>query len=147
MTNVKQCFFKFPARGQVLICCDGASKGNPGNAGLGFVARNDNGVCLRAASGELGIATNYLAEVMALIVAGARVVQKKYKKVCFILDSKEILLAFSNDKIPWIVVNRWNNIRKHISEITFIHSYREINFFADKMAKKGASCKRNNYKL
>ncbi|XP_026399160.1 uncharacterized protein LOC113295013 [Papaver somniferum] len=137
MTRVKQCFFKLPGRGKVMICCDGASKGNPGIAGLFFVERNEHDKYLGAGSGGLGITTNYLAEVMALIVAGEWAVQKKYEKVCFRLDSKAFLLAFSYDKIPWIVENRWKNIRKHLSEISFIHSYREINFSADKMANKG----------
>ncbi|XP_026398661.1 uncharacterized protein LOC113294484 [Papaver somniferum] len=120
-----------------MICCDGASQGNPGNAGLGFVERNDQGGCLGETSGGLGLATNYLAEVVALVVAGEWSVKKRYENVCFSLDSKAVLLAFNNDRIPWIVVNRWNNIRKHIPMITFIHSYREINFSADKMAKQG----------
>ncbi|XP_026431278.1 uncharacterized protein LOC113328346 [Papaver somniferum] len=80
MTVVKQCYFKLPTRGQVLICCDGASKGKPGNASLGFVARNDTGECLGAASGGFGVATNYLAEVMALIVVGEWAVKKGYQK-------------------------------------------------------------------
>ncbi|XP_026417441.1 uncharacterized protein LOC113312923 [Papaver somniferum] len=137
MTDVKQCFFKLPGRGKILICCDGASKGNPGNAGMVFVARNEDGGCLGASSGGLGIATNYLDEVMALVVAGEWAVKKRYKNVCFSLDSKAVLLAFSNGRIPWIVVNKWNKIRKYISRITFTHSYREINFFADKMDKQG----------
>ncbi|XP_026417164.1 uncharacterized protein LOC113312642 [Papaver somniferum] len=114
-----------------------AFKGNHGNAGLGFVARNDKGGCLGACSGGLGIATNYLAELMALVVAGEWAVKKRYGNICFSLDSKAVLLAFSNGRKPWIVVNIWNNIRKHISRITFIHSYREINFSADKMPKQG----------
>ncbi|XP_026435781.1 uncharacterized protein LOC113333563 [Papaver somniferum] len=81
MTDIKKCFFKLPEKGQVLICCDGALKGNPGNAGPGFIARDDSGGCLGDASGGLGIATNYLEEVMALIVAGEWAVKKQYKKV------------------------------------------------------------------
>ncbi|XP_026410886.1 uncharacterized protein LOC113306125 [Papaver somniferum] len=128
---------KLPRNGQVLICCDGASKGNLGNAGLDFVARNENGDCLGESTGGLGVATNFLAEVMALVVAGEWEVKKKYVNVVFSLDSKVVLLAFSNGKIPWVVMNRWNNIRRHIPRISFTHSYREINFSADNMAKKG----------
>ncbi|XP_026416392.1 uncharacterized protein LOC113311808 [Papaver somniferum] len=69
-TQVKQCHFKLPSRNQILICCDDASKGNPGNAGFGFVAKNEIGDCVGAASGGLGLAINYLAEVMALVMAG-----------------------------------------------------------------------------
>ncbi|XP_026384054.1 uncharacterized protein LOC113279590 [Papaver somniferum] len=59
ITTVKQCFFKMLELNQILISCNGAYKGNPGMAGLGFVARNSSGACIGVASGGLGLATNY----------------------------------------------------------------------------------------
>ncbi|XP_026458629.1 uncharacterized protein LOC113359168 [Papaver somniferum] len=94
--RVKQCFFKVPVQNQILICCDGASKGNPGSAGFGFVARCSSGGCVGADSGGLGIDTNYLARVMGLIAAGEWVVRKKFMEVCFSLDSKAFLLTFKS---------------------------------------------------
>ncbi|XP_026416405.1 uncharacterized protein LOC113311822 [Papaver somniferum] len=104
--RVKQCFFAFPSQNQTLICCDGASKGNPGLAGIGFVARNHYGEHMGSASGGLGIATNYLAEVMDLIIAGEWAMSKGLLNVCFSLDSKVVIIAFLNDKIPWMVQSR-----------------------------------------
>ncbi|XP_026440056.1 uncharacterized protein LOC113338842 [Papaver somniferum] len=52
---------------KILICCDGASKGNPCRAGFGFVTRISDGGCVGAASDGFIIATNHLAEVMTLI--------------------------------------------------------------------------------
>ncbi|XP_026378615.1 uncharacterized protein LOC113273060 [Papaver somniferum] len=135
--TVKQVFFKLPEVHQVLICCDGALKSNPGLAGFGFVARVNSGECVGAASGGIGLATNYLAEVMALIVAGEWAISKFFQQVYFILDSKAVIVAFSNNKVPWIVQSRWERIRRLIPYITFKHSYRETNFSADNMAKKG----------
>ncbi|XP_026398920.1 uncharacterized protein LOC113294758 [Papaver somniferum] len=77
VTSSKQVFFKYPAQHQILICCDGASKWNPGLDGIGFIARNHDGDYMGAASGGLGIATNYLEEVMALIVAGEWAITKQ----------------------------------------------------------------------
>ncbi|XP_026443894.1 uncharacterized protein LOC113344038 [Papaver somniferum] len=136
-TSVKKVFFKYRAQNQILIYCDGASKGNPSLAGIGFIARNQYGDYMGAASGGLGIATNYLAEVMALIVAGEWAITKQSVDVCFSLDSKVVMLDFMNNKIPWMVLNRWIKIKMCIPAISFRHSYREVNFSSDTMAKKG----------
>ncbi|XP_026459419.1 uncharacterized protein LOC113360088 [Papaver somniferum] len=143
--RVKQCFFRLPTLNQVLICCDGACKGNPGVAGLGFVARVSSGECIGAASGGLGLATNYLAEVMALIVAGEWAVSKQFREVCFQLDSNVVLLAFTNNKVSWIFKSIWERIRQHILAISLRHSYREVNFSVDEMAKKGVSLSMGHY--
>ncbi|XP_026458902.1 uncharacterized protein LOC113359496 [Papaver somniferum] len=139
---VKECSFQFPEPNQVLICCDGASKGNPGKSGYGFVGRSNTGSYLGAEAGGLGIATNYIAEVMALIYAGEWAVRRQFLNVCFSLDSKAVLQAFSSGNVPWIVKNRWERIQKKLQSISFRHSFREVNFSADKMAKKGASLRR-----
>ncbi|XP_026399332.1 uncharacterized protein LOC113295204 [Papaver somniferum] len=136
-TRVIQCLFQLPRWNQVLICCDGASKGNPGVAGLGFVARSNSGLCVGAASGGFGITTNYLAEVMALVVAGEWAVSKSFQEVCFQLDSNAVLVALSTDRVPWIIKSRWEKIKRNNSSINLKHSYREVNFSADNMAKKG----------
>ncbi|XP_026378806.1 uncharacterized protein LOC113273275 [Papaver somniferum] len=123
-TEVKQCFFRLPTRNQILIFCDGACKGNPGKAGFGFIARSANGGCVGDASCGIGITTNYLAEVMALKVAGEWAVKQKLLDVCFSLDSKAVLEAFNSGRIPWMVENRWRNIVQSIPSISFRHSYR-----------------------
>ncbi|XP_026458939.1 uncharacterized protein LOC113359540 [Papaver somniferum] len=94
-SEVKECIFRFPAINQVLICCDGASKGNPGISGYGFVGRNNTGGYLGAVAGGLGVATNFIAEVMTLIYAGEWDTIIQYFNVCFSLDSKPVLQAFS----------------------------------------------------
>ncbi|XP_026417445.1 uncharacterized protein LOC113312927 [Papaver somniferum] len=137
VTSAKKVFFKYPAQHQILICCDGASKGNPGLAGIRFIARNHDEDYMGAASGGLVIAKNYLAEVIALIVAGEWAITKQWEEVCFSLDSKVVILAFMSNKIPWIVLNRWIKIKMNIPKISFRHSYREVSFSADSMAKKG----------
>ncbi|XP_026452755.1 uncharacterized protein LOC113353326 [Papaver somniferum] len=127
---------------QTLICCDGAAKGNPGAAGIGFIGRKSDGSCLGAGSGGLGISTNYIAEVMALVAAGEWAVSKHLLNVIFSLDSKAVIMAFSSDKIPWIVRNRWRRVVSSLGTITFRHSYREVNFSADSLAKKETTLNR-----
>ncbi|XP_026416690.1 uncharacterized protein LOC113312151 [Papaver somniferum] len=144
---VKEVFFRLPQMDQSLICCDGAAKGNPGAAGIGFISRTSNGSCLGAGSGGLGITTNYIVEVMALVAAGEWAVSKHRMNVCFSLDSMAVIMEFSSGKIPWIVKNRWSKVINSLSIITFRHSYREVNFSADNLSKKGTNMSRGKVNL
>ncbi|XP_026450620.1 uncharacterized protein LOC113350705 [Papaver somniferum] len=135
-------YFQVTVLNQVLILCDGASKGNPGSSGYGFVGRSSIGGYLEAVAGGLGIATNFIAEVMALICADEWDIRRQYWNVCFSLDSKEVLQDFISGKVPWIVKNGWKRIMDKLHSISFRHSYREVNFSADKMAKRGSALKR-----
>ncbi|XP_026451982.1 uncharacterized protein LOC113352373 [Papaver somniferum] len=146
-SEVKECIFKFPAINQVLICCDGASKGNPGCSGYGFVGRNNTGGYLGAVAGGLGVATNFIDEVMALICEGEWAIRRQFFNVCFSLDSKEVLHAFTSGEVPWMVINGWKRIMAKLHSFSFRHSFREINFSADKMVKSGSSLRRGEIML
>ncbi|XP_026378722.1 uncharacterized protein LOC113273177 [Papaver somniferum] len=123
---------------QILLCCDGASQGNLGAAGYGFIARNSDGECIVAVEGSLGIATNYYAEVLAIICAGEWAIHKGYTHLIFQSDSQEVIEAFKSHKIPWFAINRWNKICRSADDLSLCHSYREINFSADTLAKRGS---------
>ncbi len=56
---------------RVTIHTDGASRGNPGDAGIGVVIESEDGTVLREISHYIGKATNNVAEYTAL-VAGLR---------------------------------------------------------------------------
>ncbi|XP_026399892.1 uncharacterized protein LOC113295785 [Papaver somniferum] len=144
---INEVFFKLPALNQILISYDGASKGNPGIAGFGFMGRNSDGSCLGAVCGGLDIATNYIAEVMALVTAGQWAVRKQFMDVYFSLDSRAVLVPFSSGKVPWIVLNRWKKVTENLRSISFRHSYREINFSADKLAKHGVNLNRGEIRF
>ncbi|XP_026459417.1 uncharacterized protein LOC113360085 [Papaver somniferum] len=60
-------FLYLPSGEDILLCCDGASRGNPGTAGYGFIARNQYEDFVIAESGGLGVTTNYVAEFYASI--------------------------------------------------------------------------------
>ncbi|WP_223731737.1 ribonuclease H family protein, partial [Streptomyces purpurogeneiscleroticus] len=51
---------------RVIAACDGASKGNPGPAGWGWVIADETGLPARWEAGPLGTATNNVAELTAL---------------------------------------------------------------------------------
>ncbi|XP_026416755.1 uncharacterized protein LOC113312215 [Papaver somniferum] len=144
-TKIQEIYFHLPVNSHILLCCDGASKGNPGNSGYAFVGRNSEGVCLVAMTGGLGVATNYYAEVMDLLCAGEWAIKNGKLEVIFRIDSKAVISAFSAGHIPWFAITRRKKIIEKLKFIKFVHSYREINFSADSMAKKGADMKRGEY--
>ncbi|XP_026396694.1 uncharacterized protein LOC113291371 [Papaver somniferum] len=141
-SRVQEIFFHLPSNNQILLCCDGASKGNPGVSGYGFIGRNETGDCIVAQAGGLGIATNFYAEVMAVLCAGEWAIRNDHLKVIFRSDSQAAITAFMTGHIPWFGITRWRIICQKLISMSFIQSFREINFSADSLAKKGASLSR-----
>ncbi|XP_026416567.1 uncharacterized protein LOC113312004 [Papaver somniferum] len=92
--RVQEIFFHLPSNNQILLCCDGASKGNPGISRYGFIGRNEAGECIVAQAGGLGITTNFYAEVMAVLCAGEWAIRNDHLEVIFISDSKTVITAF-----------------------------------------------------
>ncbi|XP_026398784.1 uncharacterized protein LOC113294614 [Papaver somniferum] len=134
--------FCLPEVNQILICCDGASRGNPRAAGMGFVCRGENGEFIYAESRGLGIATNIIAEIMAIIGAAEWAVENNRFNLCIQSDSNAAITAYTSEKIPLIVQARWQRIKLLFRRIQIFHSTREINFTTDVMAKKGACLSR-----
>ncbi|XP_026410553.1 uncharacterized protein LOC113305765 [Papaver somniferum] len=56
-----------PNQDEIMICCDGASLGNPGPAGTGVTFRDANTSVLGVLCVGLGLQTNFYAEVCAVI--------------------------------------------------------------------------------
>ncbi|XP_026445474.1 uncharacterized protein LOC113346115 [Papaver somniferum] len=130
--------FFLPARNQILICCDGASRGNPGATGCGFVCRDDRRVFIYVESTCLGIATNYIAELMTITGAVEWAIQNNKLDICINSDSKAAVNAYSSGRLSWFMQVRWERIKEFINNIQIVHRLREVNFTAESMAKKGA---------
>ncbi|XP_026417411.1 uncharacterized protein LOC113312896 [Papaver somniferum] len=141
--RIKSCLvheicFKLPQQNQLLLCCDGASKGNPGLLGYGVIARNAQGKVVIAIEGCLGIATSYFAEIMAILFAGEWEIQNGFRCLLFSFDSRATIIDFQSKRVPWFAISRWEKICKTVSSWEFIHNYREVNFYANDLAKRGA---------
>ncbi|XP_026459775.1 uncharacterized protein LOC113360481 [Papaver somniferum] len=135
--RIIEIFFHLPNEDELLLCCDGASRGNPGNAGYGFVARNHSGMFVFAESGGLGFTSNYVAEYMANIRAMEWAVENQHFKLIIQSDSKDCITSLKHDKIPWFLLARWQRILSYSPTISYRHVFREINFSADHFAKEG----------
>ncbi|XP_026437319.1 uncharacterized protein LOC113335497 [Papaver somniferum] len=129
--------WKPPDLNEILICCDGAARGNPGIAGAGVVARDSSCAVLGALSIGLGVTTNYLAELYAIIIGMEWAMQWNYDRICVQSDSYGVVQALQSSSIPWFARTRWERLCNHYISIRIIHTFREANFSADKMAKNG----------
>ncbi|KAL0444097.1 UNVERIFIED_CONTAM: putative ribonuclease H protein [Sesamum latifolium] len=65
--TVKMVRWQSPKVGWFKLNCDGAAKGNPGQAGAGGVVRDSQGRLIFALYEYLGVKTNVFAELMAVV--------------------------------------------------------------------------------
>ena len=79
---------------ELLICCDGGARGNPGPAACAFVAK-DGELEIEKGSKYLGLRTNNYAEYSAVILAMEWLKKNnrkiKFSKITFILDSELVV--------------------------------------------------------
>jgi ribonuclease HI len=74
--------------GTVVAFIDGASRGNPGEAGYGVVFRDTEGKTLAELSGYLGKTTNNVAEYSALLAALEEALSRGWKSLRIMADSE-----------------------------------------------------------
>lgn len=129
-----------------ILRFDGASKGNPGNAGAGAVLyKNDKEIW--NISRHLGKQTNNYAECFAAILGIEEAAKRNIKTLYVEGDS---MLIINQLKGKWQVKN--NDLKnlylsitqslKSFEKITFKHIYRNYNSRADQLANEGISYKK-----
>lgn len=130
----------------IEIYTDGASLGNPGNAGVGAFVQTTEGEEIYSISEPIGVATNNVAEYSALLTACRFLNQTDLKdKFChFKLDSELVVKQVNG--IYKIKNPDLRDLNKQIqSELVKIrrwkisHVKREFNKVADKLSKEGAN--------
>lgn len=130
---------------KLYINSDGASRGNPGHSGYGFIIKDENGIILHQEHGYLGIATNNEAEYHAVLKSLEYV--KKY-----LLTKGPLIIDFHLDSE--LVANQLNGLyrvkQKHLLElyrkiksyekeigtVNYIHVSRNENIIADRLANQ-----------
>ena len=76
---------------RVVIHADGASRGNPGPAGIGATIKNEDGTLIASISQTIGIATNNQAEYRAIIAALEEAIRLGAQQVDICLDSQLVV--------------------------------------------------------
>ena len=124
------------------VYCDGAARGNPGEAGAGAIIKKDN-KDYRSISAYLGRQTNNYAEYTAVILALKELVKIGAQDVEMYLDSNLIVQQLNG---KWKVKNKnikplYNEAMTYMNQIKKIkieHVYRKDNKEADELANIGA---------
>jgi ribonuclease HI len=121
------------------IFTDGASRGNPGPAGLGVVIEDDQGMRLRGLHRWLGVTTNNEAEYHALIEGLKAVEEWKPDRLEVYLDSKLVVEQIngryrvkSRELQPLFA--KVTELMKQFPEISVSHVERAKNRGADALA-------------
>lgn len=125
---------------------DGASSGNPGESGAGFVVFDEDGCEVFRDSRYLGQMTNNMAEYEALIYALQRAGQSAVRHVSVYTDSelvaKQVCGKYKvrNERLrPY--VEKVLNLIGCFDSFSLQHIPREANSVADKLAKTAANKK------
>ncbi|XP_026396011.1 uncharacterized protein LOC113290645 [Papaver somniferum] len=132
-----ECYWVPPNEDEIILCCDGAARGNSGVEGEGVVARDASCNVFGAMSIGLGVTTNFLEELYGIITGLEWAIRWGVRRVFIRFDSSSVIEAFRNSNLPWFSRQRWLDINRNYESIRFIHTYREANFAADSMDKKG----------
>jgi len=126
----------------MIIHTDGGSRGNPGEAGIGFTV-TEGGEIINRIGKKIGIATNNEAEYTALIAA-LSFVQTEYGEslnLTCIADS-ELMIKQINGQYKvrqeslYKLYEQVKNNAKTFSSISFKHVKREENKDADKLVNQ-----------
>ena len=128
--------------GELIIHTDGASRGNPGKAGIGVAIFDENYHLVEEVCRFIGESTNNVAEYQAMILAARKAIAYHAKKVVFKTDS-ELLVRQLNGvyrvKSPNIL-SLYNELMKLLNKISkweIQHVRREENVIADNLANRG----------
>lgn len=124
------------------VYSDGASRGNPGPAGAGFIIYDESGGEVYKNSIPLGSTTNNIAEYTALLEAIKYVSTLKPVHVDFCLDSELIVKQVSGIyKVKTAhLIPYYEKIMTALMRLSYTcsHVRREFNKEADRLANLGA---------
>ena len=125
----------------VTINVDGASRGNPGPAGIGYCIYDGSGQTVERKGEFIGFATSRVAEYYAMKKGVERAIELGYKTVRFISDSLMVVnqlngvFAVKNQDIQPIFESIENKLNQ-FEAVSFTHVPRSQNQIADAEANE-----------
>ncbi len=127
---------------ELIIHTDGASRGNPGKAGIGVAIFDKSHKLIEEVCRFIGNATNNVAEYKAMILATQKAIDHNAKSVLFKTDSELLVRQLTgvyrvkNENILPLYTELTALLRK-IPAWKIQHVYREENTCADALANRG----------
>ncbi|MBI5588408.1 MAG: ribonuclease HI family protein [Deltaproteobacteria bacterium] len=129
------------------INVDGASRGNPGEAGAGAVIKDPGGHIVKKLKKYLGRTTNNVAEYNAILIALESARDLGLNSIRILADSELMVKQLngvykvkSEDLRP--LYDRAVDLIKGFKECKISHVYREDNSMADSMANEAIDSRR-----
>ena len=138
---------------KIIIYTDGGSRGNPGEAAIGIVIKNEGGDVIKTYGEVLGIATNNMAEYTAIVVALQKVKQllgkerTKKTEIEFRMDSELAMKQLNgeykieNEDLQPLFLKIWN-LKFDFGKMSFKHIPREKNKEADTLVNEALDRKK-----
>jgi len=128
----------------IKIFSDGASRGNPGLAGIGIAVMSDEGKLFETHKKFLGKYTNNYAEYVALIesVRLLRRMDREFDEINFYLDSELVVKQIKGEyKIKHkdlikLSLEFWKEIKSLNKKFSINHIPRKENKLADQLANE-----------
>jgi len=131
-----------PGAGDALVLhIDGASRGNPGEAGFGVHVRDGAGATVTGLYGYLGRATNNVAEYQALLHGLEYALRRGARRVSVYSDSELVVRQVNGqyrvkhpDMLP--LHRRARELMARFERVDVAHVRREQNAEADRLANQ-----------
>ena len=126
----------------IVVNVDGASKGNPGESGIGVAIFDKDSILINEACDYLGVATNNIAEYKALILGIKLSTKYNAKRVLFKADSELMVKQIKgeyrvkNAQLK-LLFTEAQSLLKKLPNWKIMHVPREENKEADLLANKG----------
>jgi ribonuclease HI len=126
---------------KVIICTDGAARGNPGPAAIGATIKGEKGNLIASISRRIGITTNNQAEYQAIVAALEKAISLGARHVELYTDS-ELVVKQINGRYKVKKVALRTHYQKVIQIVGSLdgfmiaHIPREQNREADNLANK-----------
>ncbi len=126
----------------IVVNVDGASRGNPGESGIGVAIFNKDLNLINKTCDYLGIATNNIAEYKALILGIKLSMEYNAKKILFKSDSELMVKQIKgeyrvkNSQLR-LLFTEAKELLKKLPNWKIMHVRREENSEADLLANKG----------
>ena len=131
----------------VYAYTDGASRGNPGESGIGIIMKDQQGNVIYSGSGYIGTATNNIAEYQALLACLRKALSLQCKRLVVHSDSQLMVRQLQGKyKVKDKTLQQYYRQANHLLEsasfaFEIIHVERERNRDADLLANSGIDTK------
>jgi len=127
---------------KITVYVDGASRGNPGHAGIGIVIVDKRGNLIKELSDYIGETTNNIAEYTALLTALKEVREMGYDDVEVVSDSELMVKQINGEyEVKNLglkkLYDQAKEIIKELKSFSIRHVRRSENKRADELANQG----------